>query len=50
MTQGNKIPLNAFQLLASVDFIEFHTLEAYSSYVLIRVKFNTNVLSRVENE
>jgi hypothetical protein len=50
LTQGYKIPLNGFQLLASVDVIEFHTVETYSRSGLIGVKYNANKRSRLENE
>jgi hypothetical protein len=37
--------------LASVDVIEFHTVEAYANYLgLTRVKYNVNKLLSVETE
>jgi hypothetical protein len=50
LTYGYKLPPNAFQLLVSVDVIEFHTVEAYSSSGLTSVKYNINKLSGVEKE
>jgi hypothetical protein len=50
LTQGYKPALNAMQLLAAVDGMEFHTVEAYSGLGLTRVKYNVNKLSRVEKE
>jgi len=37
-------------ILASVDVIEVHTVEAYSNLVLTRVKYNINRLSSVGEE
>jgi hypothetical protein len=50
LTQGYELPLNAFQLLASLAVIEFHTVEAYSGLGLPRVKYSIGRLSRVERE
>jgi hypothetical protein len=36
--------------LASVDFLECHAVEVYSSLGLTRVKYNINKPSRVEKE
>jgi hypothetical protein len=36
--------------LASVDLIEFHTIEAYSGLGLTGVKYKIHMLSRVEKE
>ena len=50
LTQGYQLPLNAFQLVwHSRDVMEFHTVESYSSFGLIRVKYIINKLSIVEN-
>jgi hypothetical protein len=39
-----------YSLWGSVDVIEFHAVEAYSSLGLIGVTCNINKLSRVEKE
>jgi hypothetical protein len=48
-TKGRKLLLDAFQLLASVDIIEFQATDAYSSLDLINVMYNLSILSRDEN-
>jgi hypothetical protein len=45
LTQGYKLPLNAFRVWGSVDIIEFYTAEAYSSLSLTGVKYSINKLS-----
>jgi hypothetical protein len=52
LTQGYRLALNAMRLLAAVDVIVFHTVEAYSGLGLTRVMYNTSInkLSRVEKE
>ena len=50
LTQVYELPLDAFEFLASVAVIEFHTVEAYSSLGRTSVKYNISRLSRVEKE
>jgi len=50
LTQGYELPLTVCQLLESVNVMEFHTVEAYYSWGLTRVKYGINKLSRVEKE
>jgi hypothetical protein len=47
-TEGHKPLLDGFQLLASVDAIEFQTTEAHSSLDLINVTCNLSIHSRDE--
>jgi hypothetical protein len=49
LTQGYRLALNAMRLLAAVEVMEFHIVEAYSGLGLARVTYNTSInkLSRV---
>jgi hypothetical protein len=50
LTQSYEILPYAFNILVSADFMEFHTVDSYSSLVLTRVKNVINKLSRLEEE
>ena len=50
LTYSYCLPPNVFQLFATLDVIEFYTVETYSGLGLTRFKYNVNQLSRVEKE
>ena len=51
LTYGYELPLDAFLLFDVITlYIEFHTVDAYSSWGLTSVKYNINKLSRVQKE